>query len=280
MKRTLALLAAAAAWTSGCSTTQSEANAKAIAKASHCNPCQMPCTLGCLPVEAVAAPAPKPTPPPPPPAPAEPAAAATFDPPPGSYPAAQTVTIASSTPGAVIHYTTDGSTPTADSPVYTGPITVDRTTTLKAIAVAPGAPSSAAAGGDYTIAPPPPPPPARVEVTKERLQLTEKVLFDTGKATIDQRSYSLLDEVAAALKDHPEVKTVRVEGHTDNRGGAKANLKLSQARADAVRKYLVDKGVAADRLQAKGFGQTRPVADNNTAAGRDANRRVEFVIAQ
>jgi outer membrane protein OmpA-like peptidoglycan-associated protein len=106
------------------------------------------------------------------------------------------------------------------------------------------------------------------------------VLFDTGKATIDQRSNSLLDEVAAALKDHPEVKNVRIEGHTDNTGGAATNAKLSQSRAEAVREYLAARGVATERLTAKGYGDTQPVASNKTAAGREANRRTDFVVTR
>lgn len=277
MKRTFVVLAAVAALGAGCAGANTAGANKANVQNMHCNPCPMPCTLGCMPAVAKAAPAP--VPPPPAPAP-EPAAAATFDPPPGEYPGAQAVTITSTTPGAVVHCTSDGTPPTADSPVCSGPIAVEKTTTLRAIAIAPGAPASPVSTGAYTIAPPPPPPPKRVEVTKERLQLKETVLFDSGKSTIDQRSYGLLDEVAAALKDHPEVKQVRVEGHTDNRGDAKKNLKLSQARAEAVRKYLVDRGVAADRLTAKGFGQKRPVASNKTAAGRETNRRVDFIIPQ
>jgi outer membrane protein OmpA-like peptidoglycan-associated protein len=71
---------------------------------------------------------------------------------------------------------------------------------------------------------------------------------------------------------------VRIEGHTDDKGNDKKNLKLSQGRADAVRDYLVNAGIAGDRLQSQGFGETRPIADNKTKEGREANRRVEFVI--
>lgn len=243
-----------------------------------CHPCTIPCTPipECYGRPAVAAPAPAPAPKPLPPSPA---AMATFDPAPGSYTAPQSVTLSSATPGAVIHCTTDGSEPTAASPVCAGPIPVDATRTIKAVAVAPGLPDSATSTGTYTIAPPPPPPaPARVVVTKERLELKDKVFFDTAKSTIKAESLPLLDEVAQALKDHPEVKGVAVEGHTDNVGKAETNLKLSRDRAAAVRAYLVTKGVAADRLEAKGFGETRPVADNKSPKGREANRRVDFVV--
>jgi outer membrane protein OmpA-like peptidoglycan-associated protein len=82
------------------------------------------------------------------------------------------------------------------------------------------------------------------------------------------------------LKDHPEVGKVVVEGHTDNVGKAAVNQKLSQGRADSVMKYLVGKGVAPSRLEAKGYGESKPVADNATAKGREANRRVELRIVQ
>ncbi len=244
-----------------------------------CLPCTTPCTheSSCKPKVAVA-PAPQPPPPAPtPPPPPEPTADPTFSPPAGAFTGPVNVELSSATPGAVIHYTTDGTPPTANSPVYSGPIPVTSTTTVQAIALAPGKPDSGVASAAYNVAPPPPPP--RVVVTKEKLQLTEKVFFDTGKATIQQRSYGLLDDVAAALKDHPEVQKVIIEGHTDNKGGAAKNLALSKARAESVRKYLVTKGVEKKRLAARGFGAKRPVADNKTEAGREENRRVEFVIA-
>ena len=100
--------------------------------------------------------------------------------------------------------------------------------------------------------------------------------FDTGSATIQASSNSQLDEVAAMLKSASQL-TLEVGGHTDNVGNADANLKLSEARAAAVVKALVSRGVAASRLTAKGYGQTAPVADNRTDAGRAKNRRVELV---
>lgn len=122
--------------------------------------------------------------------------------------------------------------------------------------------------------------PARVAVTKERLELKEKVYFDTGQATIKPVSFSLLDEVAGVLKAHAELKRTEIEGHTDSQGDAELNRTLSQQRAEAVRDYLVKKGVDASRLGAKGFGAEKPVGSNETEDGREANRRVEFKIAQ
>lgn len=115
-----------------------------------------------------------------------------------------------------------------------------------------------------------------VSITDTALRILEKVYFDTGKATIQRRSNALLDNVARVLLAHPEIAKVHIEGHTDNTGNAEKNLTLSQARADAVKAYLVGRGLDAGRLEAHGFGDTRPAQPNETAAGREANRRVEF----
>jgi outer membrane protein OmpA-like peptidoglycan-associated protein len=85
--------------------------------------------------------------------------------------------------------------------------------------------------------------------------------------------------VATILKTDKSLKLV-VEGHTDNVGKPASNLILSQKRADAVKNYLVQKGLEANRLDAKGFGQENPVDDNNTPGGRAANRRVELKLSQ
>jgi len=260
-------------------------SACALDKASGPNPSQamcMPCTNPCFPgdcmpkaAKAVAA-----------------AAAPTFTPAPGRYTGTQQVTLASATPGAKIHYTTDGSQPTAASPVYTGPIPVSGDTTIRALAVAPGLPDSGVAAGGFSVSPPAPAAPAAAPVAAVaasatalavmgagKIELKETVLFDTSKTTIKAVSLPMLDEVAQLLKSHPEVKHVNVEGHTDSMGEPAFNQELSEGRAKSVCAYLVEKGVAADRLAAKGFGETRPVADNRTEPGRAANRRVDFVIA-
>jgi outer membrane protein OmpA-like peptidoglycan-associated protein len=99
------------------------------------------------------------------------------------------------------------------------------------------------------------------------------VFFETGKSTIKKISYKPLDEIAEILKDDPSLYA-DIEGHTDNvQPKSYTNMELSQKRADAVRDYLVSKGVDSSRLTAQGFGETRPVADNDTAAGRAQNRR-------
>jgi outer membrane protein OmpA-like peptidoglycan-associated protein len=137
------------------------------------------------------------------------------------------------------------------------------------------------ATGPTPVEPPPVTEPAEPELAHlgdRTIELDGKIEFETGRAVLTPASESLLDHVAVLLFDHPELLEVRIEGHTDAQGSNARNLKLSQQRADSVRTYLVNAGVEPERLQAKGFGETRPLADNRTAAGRDRNRRVELVI--
>jgi outer membrane protein OmpA-like peptidoglycan-associated protein len=118
-----------------------------------------------------------------------------------------------------------------------------------------------------------------VEIETERLSLKDAIHFDTAKDTIKSESFKILGQIAEILKQHPELKRVRVEGHTDNVGSAAYNKDLSQRRARSVVRYLVEKGgVARDRLEAAGYGFDRPVATNSTVVGRARNRRVEFAI--
>jgi outer membrane protein OmpA-like peptidoglycan-associated protein len=117
-----------------------------------------------------------------------------------------------------------------------------------------------------------------VEITSEKLVIKDKVFFATAKATILPRSFPLLNQVAAVIRNHPELKHLRVEGHTDDTGGRDINVRLSQSRADSVKAYLSHQGVEEERLDAKGFGPDRPADSNATEAGRANNRRVEFVI--
>jgi outer membrane protein OmpA-like peptidoglycan-associated protein len=123
-------------------------------------------------------------------------------------------------------------------------------------------------------------PEAKVTVSKDKIYIADQVFFQTGKAKIKPESFGLLDEVARVLKEHPEIKKLRIEGHTDNVGKPEANAKLSKARAASVRDYLVKKQVAAKRLESAGFGDSRPVVDNSTEQGRARNRRVDFVITE
>ncbi len=116
-----------------------------------------------------------------------------------------------------------------------------------------------------------------IQVTDKMIVLKEKIYFAFAKAVIQPRSFPLLDEIAQALRDHPTF-VIRIEGHTDSVGSAASNLKLSQARANAVRDYLIRKGIEPARLKAVGYGEERPIDDNATEAGRAVNRRVEFHI--
>jgi OmpA-OmpF porin, OOP family len=100
--------------------------------------------------------------------------------------------------------------------------------------------------------------------------------FDTGKDVIKSESLTVIDEIAKAMQSSPSLK-VSVEGHTDNTGDPAGNQRLSEMRAKAVMNAIAAKGVAANRLSAKGFGRTKPVADNGAEDGRAKNRRVELV---
>ncbi len=119
--------------------------------------------------------------------------------------------------------------------------------------------------------------PQRVEVTASQIVIKQRINFSTGKATILSDSFPVLDDVAQALKDYPNIK-VEIGGHTDNTGDDDANQRLSKARADAVFEYLLAHGVRADRMLTVGYGETRPIDTNMTDSGKLANRRVEFII--
>ncbi|TAH27275.1 MAG: OmpA family protein [Cytophagales bacterium] len=103
------------------------------------------------------------------------------------------------------------------------------------------------------------------------------IFFETGKSLLKKESFPELERLVKFLVSSPSVK-VEIDGHTDNVGKPAANLKLSQSRAESVVSYLLDHGVAPDRLVAKGFGMTKPVATNKTKLGKSLNRRVEFTI--
>jgi OOP family OmpA-OmpF porin len=123
----------------------------------------------------------------------------------------------------------------------------------------------------------------RVSAAEQNLldaTLAKRIIeFDSGKATLTASGKAILDEMAAALQK-VKGKKVEVIGHTDNIGLRESNLALSQARAEAVRGYLSDKGISADMVMVSGQGPDRPVAENNSADGRARNRRIEFRIAQ
>lgn len=120
-----------------------------------------------------------------------------------------------------------------------------------------------------------------VVLTADKVEIKQQVNFPTNKAKIKRSSYTLLATIAKILLLHPEITKVRIEGHTDSAGSDAKNLRLSQARADAVRRHLIEvNGIEAARLESVGRGETQPIADNTTKAGKAANRRSEFVIVE
>ncbi len=127
---------------------------------------------------------------------------------------------------------------------------------------------------------PEPEPPPRVAMEAGRIRVDEKIHFETASADISGDSDGLLREIAQVMNDNAHVRKVRIEGHTDNQGAPRYNLNLSRQRARAVMARLVENGVARGRLEAEGYGLTRPVETNDTDAGRAANRRVEFNITE
>ena len=123
-------------------------------------------------------------------------------------------------------------------------------------------------------------PNQRVLVTGDKIEITEKIQFAFNAATIMPQSHALLDELVSAIQSHPQLRKISIEGHTASDGDAAYNLKLSRGRAAAVLRYFIEHGVAVSRLSSTGFGEQRPLASNDEAAGREANRRVEFLIAE
>lgn len=119
------------------------------------------------------------------------------------------------------------------------------------------------------------------EIEQSTIDVFEEALvgvqFEFEKATILESSYSILDKVVTILEEHPSYKLI-IEGHTDAKGSDEYNLNLSKKRAESVKSYLENKGIASSRLEAQGIGEKRPIATNETDEGRARNRRVEFII--
>ena len=120
-------------------------------------------------------------------------------------------------------------------------------------------------------------PPVKVEV-KKRLQFAARgINFETGKAVITMLSFPMLDEIVSILKEYPDYN-LKMSGHTDNVGNTGSNFLLSQARVDAVKTYLVTKGVELSSIEATGYGDSKPLTSNSTALGKARNRRVEMEL--
>jgi OOP family OmpA-OmpF porin len=125
----------------------------------------------------------------------------------------------------------------------------------------------------------PAPKKSLVVIKDDRIEISQQVHFQTGQATILADSYPLLNQVVDAIVKGG-IKRLRIEGHTDNRGDKAKNQKLSEDRAKSVADYLAAQGIDRSRIEAAGFGDTRPVAPNLTARGRELNRRSEFIILE
>ncbi len=119
---------------------------------------------------------------------------------------------------------------------------------------------------------------ALARVVGRQIRIEEKVHFEYSEAALQDASLPVLDSVAAILRAYPEIRQVRIEGHTDTQGSGAHNLRLSDGRAHAVRTYLITQGIAPDRLLAQGYGETRPLRWGTAGADHAANRRVEIFI--
>jgi OOP family OmpA-OmpF porin len=223
----------------------------------------------------------QPAPPPPAPAPAPLAPA----PPP---PASPTVTLGAN-PASIqrgqcttLSWSSTNSTSASISPGVgtvgvSGSQQVCPTSTTQYAIVASGAGGSANAATTVNVTAPPPPPPPPAPRVIDRLTL--RINFDTDKAIIRNPDLPELQKAVDFIKKHPSTAKVSIEGHTDNRGSAAYNQKLSERRANAVKDYLLKQGVPnGSRMTTVGHGLSKPIADNRTAQGRFANRRTEILI--
>ena len=118
----------------------------------------------------------------------------------------------------------------------------------------------------------------KVIVTDTKIEILDKIYFETDKAIIKEISFPLLDAIAATLKGNPQIARLEVQGHADERSDDQHNIELTEARAQEVRKFLEGNGVEAQRLQAHGYGETKPVCKEHNEECWSKNRRVEFVI--
>jgi OmpA-OmpF porin, OOP family len=153
------------------------------------------------------------------------------------------------------------------------------TTPTPAPTPAPTATASAAPAAPAVTAAP------KIKVEDGKIQIPGNIVFDTGKDTLKAgadaaASEEVLKQAKQFLDENPRCTKMRIEGHTDNVGKDADNQDLSGRRALTVKKWLVDHGIAAERLIAVGFGATKPVGDNTTEAGKAQNRRTEFHIAE
>jgi outer membrane protein OmpA-like peptidoglycan-associated protein len=121
-------------------------------------------------------------------------------------------------------------------------------------------------------------PTAKVELKGDRIEIEERIQFDHNAATIKPVSHGLLDEVANLLRAHPELRKVSIEAYASGEGDDAYNLDVSDRRSRAVMDHLVGKGVAKERLVARGWGEQRPISEHESDAGRAKSHRVEFNV--
>jgi len=119
-----------------------------------------------------------------------------------------------------------------------------------------------------------------VVVQRGKLEIMDKIYFETDKDEILPRSFPLLDQIAGTIKGHPEIKLIEIQGHADERGDDEHNLDLTDRRAKSVMRALEDRDVSLGRLKAKGYGETKPICTHTTRTAGARNRRVEFIIMQ
>lgn len=145
---------------------------------------------------------------------------------------------------------------------------------------APTTPAPVATPAPTAAEPAPAPAVSTVKQEGNKLKMPGAIVFETGKAVLKPESEPVLDQLKLFIDEKKHITLIRVEGHTDNVGNAKDNLKLSGDRALAVKNWLINKGIDSKRLIAVGFGDTKPVADNSKEEGRSQNRRTEFIVVE
>ncbi len=119
-----------------------------------------------------------------------------------------------------------------------------------------------------------------LQKNKNKIAVRRKIHFASGKTNLRADAHQILDGVIEVLVNHPEIKKLRIGGHTDSVGSRRLNQRLSQGRAESVMNYLTSQGIPPDKLEAKGYGEAKPIAPNSTRRGREQNRRVEFTIVE
>jgi outer membrane protein OmpA-like peptidoglycan-associated protein len=120
--------------------------------------------------------------------------------------------------------------------------------------------------------------PSAVRIDRSQIRILERIEFETNRAEIRPESLNIISQVRQALEVNPQIRRVRIEGHTDSRGSNQKNITLSQRRAESVMKFLVDEGIDPGRLEAKGWGEEHPIVPDDSESNMQTNRRVEFHI--